>query len=153
MRSVPLCFAVLGFLICAAYASAETADLDASLFAAELTYNHAGVDLVGRDDQSSEPYEVVVGSVRVSFLVQRSDNARDGLEPPEATKDNSFWRHMPGQPDGQVRLIPACAPELADGESIPETFEGVTAQSLPEPATVLLLASSAVVFSRRWLKR
>lgn len=94
-----------------------------------------------------------MGSVRVSFLVQPSDNHRDGLGPPEATEDNSFWRHMPGQPDSQVRLTPACAPEPMDGESIPEAFGDVTAQSRPEPATVLLLASSAVVFSRRWLKR
>ena len=96
MKSMPPCFVVLGFLICAAYAPAETADLDASLFAAEPAYDHAGVDRTGSHDRSSARHEVAVGSVRVSLLVQRSDNARDGLGPPEATKSNSFWqRNMP----------------------------------------------------------
>lgn len=150
---MPPCFAVLGFLICAAYAPAETADLDTSLLAAGLTNNHPGADVMGWGHQSSTRYEVMVGSVRVSFLVQRSDNARDGLGPPEAPQSNSFWQYVSSKPDGRIRLTPTCAPEPVDGESIPEAFGGVTAQSLPEPATVLLLASSAVVFSRRWLKR
>ena len=150
---MPLCFAVLGVLICAAYAPGEIADLDSSPFVAELTYNDGGADLAGWDTRPTARHEVVVGSARVSFLVQPSDDPPEDPGPPEARENDSFWQHMASELDDRLQLVPVCAPELADGETIPESFGDVTAQSRPEPATVLLLASSAVVFSRRWLKR